>query len=141
MKKAISIIFLVILSITLPIFGQKQAAKNSKLKVKVYYFHPDERCPIDQSVEKNTIDLMQSVYKDKIKEGVIEFRVVNTDDKSNDPLVTDFEINAQALYIVSVGKGKETKTDLTKFAFDWGLSNPMKFKKGLKEEIEKNLKK
>jgi hypothetical protein len=108
--------------------------------LRVYYFHAEERCPIDQSVEENTKKVMQTNYQDKIKNGTIDFRIVNADDKANAKLTSGFDINAQALYIVKIEKGKEIKTDFTRFAFDWGLSNPMKFKKGLKDEIDKNLK-
>ena len=110
-----------------------------KTKVLVYYFHPDERCPIDQSIEKNTILLMQSEFAKEIKDGTIKFQVINTDDKANAKTVSNFDINAQALYVVKTGNGKEIKKDLTKFAFDFGQSNPGKFRTGLKEEIIKAL--
>jgi len=120
--------------------AQKSTRPAGTTKLKVYYFHPDERCPIDQSVELNTKTVMETNFKKQVKEGTIDFRIINTDDKANAKLVAGFDINAQAIYIVKVMKGKEIKTDFTKFAFDFGLSNPMKFKKGLKDEIEKNLK-
>jgi len=72
--------------------------------------------------------------------GTIIFRVINTDDKSNAKITAKFDINAQALYIVKLEKGKEIQKDLTRFAFDYGQSNPGKFKSGLKDEIEKALK-
>ncbi|MDD4555614.1 MAG: hypothetical protein PHP04_15540, partial [Bacteroidales bacterium] len=65
---------------------------------------------------------------------------VNTDDKSQAKLVSSFDINAQALWFVKQEKGKETKTDLTEFAFANGLSNVDKFKVGIRDEIAKALK-
>jgi len=109
-------------------------------KVKVYYFHPNERCPIDQSIEENASIVMQSYFQKEIKSGKIVFRVLNTDDKANSGIASKFDINAQALYIVKVDKGKEIQKDLTRFAFDYGKSNPGKFKAGLKDEIEQALK-
>jgi len=44
------------------------------------------------------------------------------------------------LYIVKNENGKEIKTDLTEFAFSYGLSNPGKFKARLKDEIKDALK-
>lgn len=136
----IIILFLVLMQ-TIPMSGitQNIAKPASVVKIKVYYFHTEERCPIDQSVELNTTAVMQGNFREKIKDGTIDFRIINTDDKTNAKLVSQFDINAQALYIVKVEKGKVIKTDLTKFAFDYGLSNPLKFKKGLKDEIDKNL--
>ncbi len=39
--------------------------------------------------------------------------------------------NVKALYIVTMGKGKEIQKDLTWFAFDEEKNNPGKFKVGL----------
>ena len=49
-------------------------------------------------------------------------------------------MNSQALYLVTIVKGKEVKKDLTEFAFSNSQSNPAKFKAGLKEEILQALK-
>ena len=82
---------------------------------------------------------MQSYFSNEIANGTILFQVLNTDDKSNDKIVSKFDINAQALYIVKMEKGKEIRKDITRFAFDYGQSNPGKFKAGLKDEVEKAL--
>ena len=110
-----------------------------KPRVEVYYFHPTERCPIDQSIEDNTRRLMQSSFAKEIKNGTIKFQIINTDDKSQAKTVARFDINAQALFVVKLSDGKENKNDLTHFAFSNGLSNPSRFKSGLKDEIEKSL--
>ncbi len=140
MKRTLFILWLLFQISTTLVIAQNNSKLTAPNKVKVYYFHTEERCPIDQSVEENTKKLMQSTFQEKIKDGTIDFRIINTDDKANSKLVSNFEINAQALYVVRIEKGTETKNDLTKFAFDYGLSNPLKFKKGLKDEIEKMLK-
>ena len=108
-------------------------------RVEVYYFHPTERCPIDQSIEDNTRRLMQSSFSKEVKDGTIKFQIINTDDKSQAKTVARFDINAQALFVVKLSNGKENKNDMTHFAFSNGLNNPAKFKSGLKDEIEKAL--
>ena len=140
MKKIVIVTWALIQLFAMPNEAQNSPKSAATTKIKVYYFHPEERCPIDQSVEMNTRKVMESGFQQLVKDGTIDFRVINTDDKNNAKLVSGFDINAQALYIVKVMKGKGVKTDLTKFAFDFGLSNPMKFRKGLQDEIEKNLK-
>jgi hypothetical protein len=104
-------------------------------KVEVYYFHPTERCPIDQSIEETTRSLMRTDFAKEIKNGTIKFMVLNTDEKANAKIVGKFEMNAQALYLVFFKKDKEVKKDLTEFAFSTCQSNPAKFKTGLKQEI------
>jgi hypothetical protein len=140
MKKLFFLFSLIVFTSPAFIIGQTATSPKSSARLKVYYFHPNERCPIDQSVEENTRKVMQTSFQEKIKDGTIDFRVINTDEKANEKLANGFEINAQALYLVKVDKGKETKQDLTKFAFDNGFSNPLKFKKGLKDAIEEDLK-
>jgi hypothetical protein len=54
--------------------------------------------------------------------------------------VNKFEINAQALYLVTWPEGKEHKNDLTEFAFSTAHNNPGKFKSGLKQELLNALK-
>ncbi len=120
-------------------FGQGKTVVSTP-KLEVYYFHPTERCPIDQSIEQNLLKLMQSSFAKEIKDGKIKFQVINTDDKSQAKTVARFDINAQALYIVSRKNGKEIKNDLTRFAFDYGQSNPDRFRSGLKVEIDNSLK-
>jgi hypothetical protein len=132
--------FLLLMVLTIPAFAQNKTSGNPKARVTVYYFHPNDRCPIDQAIEENAGKTLQSYFQSALKNGTLVFRVLNTDDKANARLVSGFDINAQALYLVKNENGKEIKTDLTKFAFDYGKSNPAKFKSGLKEEIEKALK-
>lgn len=121
--------------------GQKPAVTaKSNTKLEIYYFHPNERCPIDQSIEETTIKLMWADFAKEIKDGTIKFQVLNTDDKANVKIVEKFVMNAQALYLVTFVKGKEVKNDLTEFAFSNCQSNPGKFKAGLKAEILQALK-
>ena len=120
--------------------AQGKPSVSKQPKVEVYYFHPSERCPIDQSIEENTIKLMNSAFSKEIKDGTIKFQIINTDDKSQAKTVARFDINAQGLFVVKIINGKEMQNDLTHFAFDYGLSNPERFKIGLKDEIGKALK-
>jgi len=119
--------------------AQKSTAGN-RVKAIVYYFHPTERCPIDQSIEDNTRKLIRTDFAREVKEGILEFRVLNTDEKSSEKIVSQFEINAQALYVVKYRNGKETRTDLTEFAFSNSQHNPVKFKAELKQTILNSLK-
>jgi hypothetical protein len=58
--------------------------------------------------------------------------VLNTDDKANAKIVGKFEMNAQALYLVSFVNGKEIKTDLTEFAFFYLSGQPGKIQGSIK---------
>jgi hypothetical protein len=116
------------------------AQGKSPLKVEVFYFHPNERCPIDQAIELNTGKVMKSDFSKEIAAGSLKFRVINTDEKANEALASKFDINTQALYVVKHENGKEIKKDLTTFAFDYGKSDPVQFMAGLRDEVLKALK-
>jgi hypothetical protein len=120
--------------------AQKPIPGINSPKLEIYYFHTNERCPIDQSIEDHTRRLMQSDYTKEIKDGVIKFRVLNTDDKSNATITGKFEINVQALYLVTFVNGKEMKNDLTEFAFSCAQNNPGKFISRMKAEINSAIK-
>ena len=136
------LLFLSLAVMMIPEYISAQNIKtgNSKTKLEVYYFHPNERCPIDQSIEDNTRKLMQSEFTREIKDGTIIFKVLNTDEKANAKIVSNFEMNAQALYLVTFSNGKEIKTDFTEFAFSCSQNNPVKFKSRLKDEILRSIK-
>lgn len=139
--KNILILSLVMVMIGPPIaWSQTKGQGSSPSKVQVYYFHPSERCPIDQSIEANTKAVMQTYFAKETANGTILFKVLNTEDKANLAVVSKFDINAQALYIIRLENGKEISKDLTRFAFDYGKSNPGKFKATLKSEIDNALK-
>jgi hypothetical protein len=140
MKRKTILLILFIIGFIPFVSTQNKPKADSTPKVEVYYFYTSERCPIDQAIEENTRSLMQSNFAKQMKEGTIKFQVLNKDDKANSKTVARFTINVQALYIVKHDKGKEMNNDLTDFAFSCGLSNPVKFKNTLKEEVDKALK-
>jgi hypothetical protein len=120
--------------------AQTPGAAKPAIKAEVYYFHPAERCPIDQSIEETTRKLMRAEFAQDIKNGTLKFMVINTDQKENEKVASRFEINSQALYVVSFANGKEVKKDLTEFAFSTCQSNNARFRAGLKEDILEALK-
>jgi hypothetical protein len=140
MKKIRFVFLLPVFLMAVPASAQHIAASGPKAKVDVYYFHLNERCPIDQSIEDNAYTVMQTYFSKEIHDGTINFRVLNTDDKANAAVASGFDINTQALYVVRHVNGKAIKKDLTDFAFEYSKSNPSKFKMMLKGEVEDALK-
>jgi len=126
---------LILILLGMAVNAQKPTPAKVTPKLETYYFHTSERCPIDQAIEDHTRKLMQSEYAGEVKAGTIKFRVLNTDDKSNAGITGKFEINAQALYLVTFVNGKEVRNDLTEFAFSCAQNNPGKFIARMKAEI------
>ena len=136
MKKSFILLVICALFVVIGhVSAQSKAVPAKKTRVELYYFHPTERCPIDQSIEETTRKLMQQEFAKQMKDGEIKFQVINTEDKTQALTVSRFEINAQALYLVTHKDGKEIKNDLTEFAFSTAQNNPGKFKTSLKQDI------
>lgn len=140
MKKAVIILLFFTMGALPLVNAQNKGKATAPVKVEVFYFHPNERCPVDLTIEENVTKTVQTYFSKEIKDGTMIFQLLNTDDKVNAKTVAKFTINAQALYIVKHDKGKEIKNDLTDFAFSTSQNNPAKFKSRLKDEIENALK-
>jgi hypothetical protein len=137
--KAIIVILLLAVSGISNLTAQIKPPDAGKTRVEVYYFHPTERCPIDQSIEDNARKVVQTSFPDEMKTGILKFQVLNIDDKANEKIVAKFDVNTQALFIVKTEHGKEIKNNMTDFAFSYSKSNPTKFKSELIQEIKKAL--
>jgi hypothetical protein len=135
MKNLLTSLAVAVLVLAWATVTSQQPAAGTLPRTELYYFHPAERCPIDQSIEETTRNLIRTGFAREIKSGTLKFMVVNTDDKASAKITAGFNINAQALYLVTRVNGKEVKNDLTEFAFSTCQSNPVKFKAGLKQEL------
>lgn len=135
-------ILLVVACILLSAAGTAQERETAILPVKavVYYFHPSERCPVDQSIETATRQLVRSEFAEELKTGILKLEIINTEDPDNATVVSRFDINAQALYVIRLDEGKEVRKDLTEFAFSNCQSHPARFRSALTEEIRTALK-
>ena len=138
-----SIIFLsgwLLFLLSAPVFAQKKAPEAGKPVAELFYFHTGERCPIDQSIEEHTRKLVQAEFSNALKEGLLRFQVINTGDPKFAATIARFDINAQALYLVSFSGGREVKKDLTGFAFSTAQYNPAKFRTALRDDLKEAMK-
>ena len=126
--------------LTSGLMARQTEPEGSRTKVQVYYFHPTERCPIDEAIEQNTVKLMHTDFAKETADGLLSLQVLNTDDPGTAKIAEQFDINTQALYVVRNEDGKEQKTNLTDFAFATAKNNPARFLDRLKEEILQALK-
>lgn len=110
---------------------EKQVKKDV---VEVLYFHGKQRCATCVAIEKNSKELLESTFADKLKSGKLVFKSV--DIIENEELADKYEVSWSSLIIVDYDKnGKEEATNLTEFAFGNARTNPDNFKKGVAEQI------
>jgi len=114
---------------------------NEKMidKIEVIDFHSTHRCITCNAIEMHTRYTLKKYFADELKSGKITFQVINVDKEKNYKLAEKFEASGTSLFMNVIAKGKETKIDLTQFAFMKGREKD-EFMTGLKEKIEKELK-
>jgi hypothetical protein len=74
-----------------------------------------------------------------MKDDKITFQVINIDEKENKKIAEKFEASGTALILNVIKNGKETKIDLTEFAFMEGNDQDA-FSTELKAKIDTQLK-
>lgn len=119
----------------------KSVAENQQTKkdiVEVLYFHRTQRCATCTAIEKNTKELVESVYAEPLKNGKLVFSSV--DITKEEALAERYEVSWSSLILVDYDKsGKESATNLTEFAFSNARTASDKFKEGLSERITEML--
>ena len=122
------------------LFGLTLMAQNSSRKLEVLYFHATRRCPTCMAIEDNTRKTLETYFSDQLKNGTIKLTVIDVDEDKNKTIAEKYEATGSALFLTTTSKGKESRNDLTEFAFSYARSNPDKFKTGLKDKINELMK-
>lgn len=118
----------------------KTASLNSNIsKIEVLDFHSTHRCMTCNAIEANTRYTLDTYFSEEVKKGKITLQIVNVDLKENEAIAEKFEASGTSLYLNVIKNGKETKLDLTEFAFMNG-NDQETFSKELKTKIETQLK-
>lgn len=102
--------------------------------VEVLYFHGKQRCATCIAIEKNTKELLETTFANKLKSGEVVFKPV--DITENEELADKYEVSWSSLIIVDYDNdGEEKASNMTEFAFGNARTNPVNFKKGVEEQI------
>jgi hypothetical protein len=128
---------LIVLSLLL---GTTLLGQNPTKKLEVIYFHATRRCPTCMAIEENTRKTLDTYFSNQLKGGTIKLTVINVDEDKNKSIAEKYEATGSALFLTVTNSGKETKTDMTDYAFSYARNNPEKFMTGLKDKINELLK-
>lgn len=120
--------------------GNEQPASDNISKIEVIDFHSTHRCMTCNAIEANTKYTLDTYFANEMKANKVTFQVINVDDEKNEKIAEKFEAYSTALYLNVIKDGKETKIDLTEFAFMNGNEKEV-FSKELKAKIETELQK
>ena len=101
--------------------------KNKNIKLQIYLFHPEKSCETCISMKTNMKKVLDSLYKDEVEKGIINFKEVIITDKDNKLLVDKYTVKKTSLRFIKIENGIENDVDLSEFAFDYSNVVPEYF--------------
>lgn len=127
--------FILFLTLFMPVIGLSQTGKNdvksaNANQVEAYYFHNTSRCVTCKTVEAEAKADLQSLYGNQVT-----FTALNLEDEATKPIAKKLEVSGQTLLLV---KGDQ-KINITNEGFLYARTNPVKFKRIIKEKVDKLL--
>ena len=97
--------------------------------VEVLCFHGAKRCAT----------CIETDFAAQVAAGEVRFRMIDIAKSENEALADKYEVAWSSLLLNRWRDGRETVTDLTKFAFANVRTNPKKFKAELRAEIQRQI--
>ena len=107
--------------------------------VEVLYFHGKQRCATCIAIEQNARDAVEAVFADEVKRGRVVFKTVDISTPEGEALADRYEVTWSSLFVNVWRAGRETRHNLTDFAFGNARKNPDAFKAGLSDQIKDGL--
>lgn len=89
-----------------------QPAKNTAARqprVIVYYFHGNFRCVSCRKLEAVSQQAVVDGFPEEIKQGDLEWRVVNVESGGNEHFISDYKLFSKALVVVNFRNGQQIK--------------------------------
>lgn len=133
MKRNLLFLLLSLFAITM------MAQTKMKDHVEVMYFHGKQRCVTCMAIEKNAREVVEKDFAKEVKSGKVVFKIVDISTAEGAKIAKDYRVTWSSLFVNGWKNGKETRNDMTQFAFKNARKHADEFKKGVKEKIKKQL--
>jgi len=85
------------------------AAGQRPDRVVVYYFHAMVRCPSCITIENYTREAIETGFPDALRDGRLQWRVVNVEEPGNSHFIRDYQLYTQSVVVVEMKGGKQTR--------------------------------
>ena len=114
------------------------ALAQTKVKdhVEVMYFHGKQRCVTCKAIEKYAKEVVEKDFANEKKNGKVVFKVVDISTPEGAKIAKDYRVTWSSLFVNGWKKGKETRNDMTQFAFKNARKHTDEFKKGVNVKIK-----
>jgi hypothetical protein len=76
-------------------------------KIVVYYFHGNARCPTCYKLETFAKSVVETDFADAIRNGKLEWKTVNVEDKGNEHFTNDYKLYTKSVIVSTQKDGKE----------------------------------
>ena len=118
------------------------ALAQTKVKdhVEVMYFHGKQRCMTCMAIEKNAREVVEKDFANEKKSGKVVFKVVDISTPEGAKIAKDYRVSYSSLFLNSRRGGKQSRTDITRFAFKNARKHTDVFKKEIADKINELLK-
>ena len=133
MRSRYLILIYLILSIVFPSTGLAESSSDSPRFIATYFL-TNLRCPSCLTIERMTVETIQTEFAKQLDAGLLQWRTINIDGEGNFHYVKDYKLYTKSVIISEYVNGKETRwKNLPKV---WELlGNEDKFSKYLKDEM------
>jgi hypothetical protein len=111
---------------------------SEKAKVMLYYLHSTGRCYKCILMEKYSKEAVEKYFSEQVKDGKLEFNVLNVDEPQNAHFVQDYQLITKSLVVSLVKGGKEQKYENLKGIWE-NVGNERAFLEYVKINVEKYL--
>lgn len=89
--------------------GLPGAAGQRLDRVVVYYFRATARCPSCITIENYTREAVQNGFPEALKDGRLQWLVVNVEEPGNGHFIRDYRLYTQSVVVVEIKGGKQTR--------------------------------
>ena len=78
-------------------------------QVIAYYFHGNYRCPNCLKIEAYSREAIQTGFSSELKNGSLEWRVVNVDEPENRHFIQDYQLYTKSVILSDLHQGRQTR--------------------------------
>lgn len=134
------VVVVMIAGMNTSLWAQPKGKSAQSNRVEVLYFHGKQRCMTCNAIEKLTREVVQTSFANEVKKGTLVFKVVDISKPENEKLADSYEVTWSSLFVNSWRGGKESRKNMTEYAFSYAKNSPDVFKAGLAKALKEQLK-
>ena len=86
-----------------------KASVQPSHKIIAYYFHGTFRCPTCHKIELYTQEAIETSFADALKDGRLEWRVLNVDEPEHKHFVNDYSLYTKSVVLSDIREGTQVK--------------------------------